>query len=141
MANILFKKSYLLKNFNRVEYDDLWNKNGIFTTIRVIGKPYRFVLFDQHLKNLYFSLRQLRIKINFNKRKILRIINSQFDKKKDYDHLLRIAIDSRLLSLSLRKRLKPQKKFFASIKIYQRPNYKYKNLKYKSRKSSTPITF
>ena len=131
MENTLFKKSYLLKNINRVKYDDLWDKNGLFTTIRVVGKPYHFVLFNQHLKNLYFSLRQFGIKTHLNKKKILKMIHSQFNKKRTYDHLLRIAIDSKLLSLSLRKRLKPQKKFFASTTIYQRPNHRYKNLKYR----------
>ena len=53
-GNILFKKSYLLSNFKEIKYNDLWNKKGIFTTIRVIGRPYRLYLFDQHLKNLNY---------------------------------------------------------------------------------------
>jgi branched-subunit amino acid aminotransferase/4-amino-4-deoxychorismate lyase len=66
-----------------------------------------------------------------SKRKICKIINNLFNKKTTYDHLFRIAINSNILSLSLRTRSKPQKKFFASIALYQRPDYRYKNLNYR----------
>ena len=131
MENILFKKSYLLNNFKEVKYNDLWNKKGIFTTIRVIGRPYCLYLFNQHLKNLNYSLKRFGINASLSKRKICKIINNLFNKKTTYDHLFRIAINSNILSLSLRKRVKPQKKFFASIALYQRPDYKYKNLNYR----------
>ena len=131
MENILFKKSYLLSNFKEIKYDDLWNKKGIFTTIRVIGRPYCLYLFDQHLKNLNYSLKKFGINASLSKRKICKIINNLFNKKTTYDHLFRVAINSNILSLSLRTRVKPQKKFFASIASYQRPDYKYKNLNYK----------
>jgi len=131
MENILFKKSYLLSNFKEIKYNDLWNKKGIFTTIRVIGRPYRLYLFDQHLKNLNYSLNKFGINASLSKRRICKIINNLFTKKITYDHLFRIAINSNILSVSLRTRLKPQKKFFASIILYQRPDYKYKNLNYR----------
>ena len=131
MENILFKKSYLLSNFKEIKYNDLWNKKGIFTTIRAIGRPYCLYLFNQHLKNLNYSLKKFGINASLSKRKICKIINNLFNKKTTYDHLFRIAINSNILSLSLRKRVKPQKKFFASIALYQRPDYKYKNLNYR----------
>ena len=128
MENILFKKSYLLSNFKEIKYNDLWNKKGIFTTIRVIGRPYCLYLFDQHLKNLNYSLKKFGINTSLSKRKICKIINNLFNKKTTYDHLFRIAINSNILSVSLRVRPKPKKKFFASIVSYRRPDYKYKNL-------------
>ena len=94
MENILFKKSYLLSNFKEIKYNDLWNKKGIFTTIRVIGRPYCFYLFDQHLKNLNYSLKKFGINASLSKRKICNIINNLFNKKTTYDHLFRIAINS-----------------------------------------------
>ncbi len=81
MENILFKKSYLLSNFKEIKYDDLWNKKGIFTTIRVIGRPYRLYLLDQHLKNLNYSLKKYGINASLSKRKICKIINNLFNKK------------------------------------------------------------
>ena len=131
MENILFKKSYLLSNFKEIKYNDLWNKKGIFTTIRVIGRPYCLYLFDQHLKNLNYSLKKFGINASLSKRKICKIINNLFNKKTTYDHLFRIAINSNILSVSLRVRPKPKKKFFASIVSYRRPDYKYKNLNYR----------
>ncbi len=99
MENILFKKSYLLNNFKEVKYNDLWNKKGIFTTIRVIGRPYCLYLFNQHLKNLNYSLKKFGINASLSKRKICKIINNLFNKKTTYDHLFRVAINSNILSL------------------------------------------
>ena len=61
MANILFKKSYQHKSLQNIPFDDLWNKKGIFTTIRVIGKPRKFLFLEEHLYNLNQSLKFLSI--------------------------------------------------------------------------------
>ena len=45
MVNILFKKSYLHKTLSKIAYDDLWNTKGVFTTIRLIGSPPKFIFF------------------------------------------------------------------------------------------------
>ena len=39
MATLLLKKSYRHKDLKEIKFNDLWNLRGIFTTMRVIGKP------------------------------------------------------------------------------------------------------
>ena len=52
-------------------------------------------------------------------------------KNKTYDHLLRVAINKKIISISLRKRIKPKSNFSLKLVNYQRIDPKYKNLKYK----------
>jgi branched-subunit amino acid aminotransferase/4-amino-4-deoxychorismate lyase len=130
MENILFKKSYQLDSYKEVKFDDLWNDKGIFTTIRVLGKPYRYILLKQHLKNLNKSLKKIKIYKSIRLNVFKNIISNLLDNKYKYDHLLRIAVSSNLLSLSLRIRPKPKKNFMGYIVNYKRPNFKLKNLNY-----------
>ena len=130
MANFLFKKSFQLKNFKPIIYDDLWGKRGVFSTIRVIGKKPIYILFHDHLKNINLSLKKLNINFNLSEKKILSII-PKLNKIKKYDHLLRIALNSKSISISLRKRLEPVKNFQSILYPYQRSNPSLKNLYYK----------
>ena len=59
MANILFKKSYQHKTLKKIPFNDLWNKRGIFTTIRVLGKSRKFLFIEEHLKNLINFLKKI----------------------------------------------------------------------------------
>ena len=130
MENILFKKSYLLNNLKEIKFEDLWGSYGIFTTIRIVDKPIKILFFKEHINNLIKSLKIYKIKkTNFKKiiKKIIRL-NLKYNIK--YDHLLRVAVNNKKISVSLRKRLKPKKKFYARIKNYKRINPKLKNLKY-----------
>ena len=130
MANFLFKKSFQLKSFKPTIYDDLWGKRGVFSTIRVIGtKPY-YILLSDHLKNINFSLKKLNINFFLTEEKLLSIIPF-LNKIKKYDHLLRVAINSKSVSISLRKRLEPIKDFQSILYPYQRSNPLLKNLYYK----------
>ena len=61
MVNISFKKSYQPKTLKNISFDDLWNKKGIFTTIRVLGKPGNFLFIEEHLKNFNQSLKMMSI--------------------------------------------------------------------------------
>ena len=61
MENILFKKSYLHKSLTQISFNELWNKKGIFTTIRVIGKPRKFLHLEEHVNNFNHSLEILSI--------------------------------------------------------------------------------
>ena len=61
MANFLFKKSFQLKTFKPIIYDDLWGKRGVFSTIRIIGKKPKYILFDNHLKKINLALKKLNI--------------------------------------------------------------------------------
>ena len=130
MADYLFKKSFQLKTFKPTIYDDLWGKRGVFSTIRVIGKKPNYILFHDHIKNINLSLKKLNINFALSEKKLLSII-PLLGKIKKYDHLLRVALNSKTLSISLRKRLEPVKKFNAILYSYERSNPSLKNLYYK----------
>ena len=61
----------------------------------------------------------------------MNIIKINFKKNKRYDHLLRVASNKNMISISLRKRLKPKKNFILHLVNYKRIDAEYKNLKYK----------
>ena len=131
MVNYLFKKSFQLKTFNPITYDDLWGKKGVFSTIRIIGKKPNYILFYDHIKNINLSLKKLNINFLLSEKKLSILIFPSLDKIKKYDHLLRVAVNSKIISISLRDRLKPNKKFDAILMSYQRPIPSLKNLYYK----------
>jgi branched-subunit amino acid aminotransferase/4-amino-4-deoxychorismate lyase len=130
MANFLFKKSFQLKTFKPIIYDDLWGKRGVFSTIRIIGNKPNYILFHNHLKNINQSLKKLNINFILSEKKLLSII-PLLNKIKRYDHLLRVALNSKSISISLRKRLEPVKNFQSFLYRYQRSNPSLKNLYYK----------
>ena len=130
MADFLFKKSFQLKNFKPKTYDDLWGKRGVFSTIRVIGEKPNYILIQDHLKNINISLKELDIDYTLSEKKLLSII-PKLEKIKKYDHLIRVALNSNSISISLRKRLAPSENFQSILYSYQRPNPSLKNLYYK----------
>lgn len=130
MVNILFKKSYQPKTLRKIPFDDLWNKKGIFTTIRVLGKPSKLLFIKEHLKNLNKSLKFMSINNRIDKNFLKTIIDPLFNNNIYYNHLLRIAVSSDKVSLSLRKRLTVKKKFKGILISYQRSNWKLKHLQY-----------
>ena len=69
MVNFLFKKSYQLKTFKPIVYDDLWGKKGIFTTIRVVGKKPNYILLSNHIKNMNSSLKRMNINFSLSQKK------------------------------------------------------------------------
>ena len=109
MATLLLKKSYRHKDLKEIPFKDLWSSYGIFTTMRVVGKPLKIILFKNHIDNLIKSLKIYKIYKKDLKKKILHIIKLNLNKNKKYDHLLRIASNKNTISISLRKRLKPKK--------------------------------
>ena len=131
MVTYLLKKSYQLKDLKQIEYQDLWEDHGIFTTMWIFGKPPKILFFDNHLKNLISSLKKYRIKKKSLKTDILQIINKNLSKKRKYNHLLRIAINKKIISISLRKRLKPKSNFNLKLVKFKREKPEFKNLKYK----------
>ncbi len=52
MATLLYKKSYQLSNLKEVTFKDLWGSRGVFTTMRMVGKPPKLILLKPHLENL-----------------------------------------------------------------------------------------
>ena len=131
MATYLLKKSYQLKDLKQIEFNDLWGDHGIFTTMWIFGKPAKILFFDNHLRNLILSLKKYLIKKKSLKADILKIINRNLSKKKKYNHLLRIAVNKKIISISLRKRVKPKLNFNLKLAKIKREKPKFKNLKYK----------
>ena len=68
------------------------------------GKPAKILFFNNHLRNLILSLKKYQIKKKSLKADILKIINKNLSqkKKKKYNHLMRIAINKKIISISLR---------------------------------------
>ncbi len=131
MATYLLKKSYRLKDLKQIEFQDLWGDHGIFTTMWIFGKPAKILFFDNHLKNLILSLKKYQIKKKSLRSNILEIINKNLSKKKKYNHLLRIAVNKKIISISLRKRVKPKSNFNLRLVKLKREKPEFKNLKYK----------
>ena len=105
MANILFKKSYQHKQYKKIPFDNLWGKQGFFTTIRVLGRPRKFLFIKEHLKNLNRSLKTMSISIQIDKNFLDTVIYPLFKKNIYYNHLFRIAVSHNKIALSLRRRL------------------------------------
>ena len=131
MVKYLLKKSYQLKNLKEIKFKDLWGDHGIFTTMWIFGKPPKILFFDNHIKNLIKSLDKYGIRKKNLKKTIIKIINQNLSKKKNYNHLLRIALSKNIISISLRKRLTPKLNFDLKVVKYRREKPEYKNLKYK----------
>ena len=131
MATLLLKKSYRHKDLKEIKFNDLWNGYGVFTTMRIIGKPAKILFFKNHIENLIKSLKKYKIKKKNIKKNILNLIKLNISNKKNYDHLLRVASNQQMISISLRKRIKPKLNFSLKLVNYRRIDPEYKNLKYK----------
>ena len=131
MAIYSLKRSYQLKDLQEVDFKDLWGDNGIFTTMWIFGKPPKILFFENHIKNLIKSLKIYRVKKKSLKKNILEIINENLSKKVNYNHLLRVAVNKKIISISLRKRLSPKSNFNLKLVNLKREKPQYKNLKYK----------
>ena len=131
MAIYLLKKSYQLKDLKEVDFKDLWGDHGIFTTMWIFGKPPKILFFENHIKNLIKSLKIYHVKKRSLKKDILEIINENLSKKVHYNHLLRVAVNKKIISISLRKRLSPKSNFDLKLVNLKREKPQYKNLKYK----------
>ncbi len=130
MATLLLKKSYQLSNLKEVNFNDLWGSRGVFTTMRMVGKPPKLILLKQHLDNLIKSTKKYGIRKK-NLKSIIKdliIINTLY---KGPDNLFRIAINKKLISVSIRKRPKPKSNFNLLLFRYKRVEPNYKNLYYK----------
>ena len=131
MAKLLLKKSYRLKDLKEIKFHDLWNSYGVFTTMRVIEKPPKILFFKNHIDNLIRSLKIYKINKKNIRHNILKLIKLNISNKKKYDHLFRVALNNKIISISLRKRLKPKSNFTLKLVNYKRIDPEHKNLKYK----------
>ena len=131
MVKLLLKKSYRHKDLKEIKFHDLWNSYGVFTTMRIIGKPAKILFFKNHIDNLVKSLKIYKIDKKNIKKNILNLIKININNKKKYDHLFRVAVNKKMISVSLRKRHKPKLNFKLKLINYKRIDPEYKNLKYK----------
>ena len=99
MATYLLKKSYQLKDLKETEFQDLWGDHGVFTTMWIYGKPQKILFFKEHITNLMKSTKTYNIYDKNLKSNIFKIINSNLNKQKKYNHLLRIAVTKNLISI------------------------------------------
>jgi branched-subunit amino acid aminotransferase/4-amino-4-deoxychorismate lyase len=99
--------------------------------MRVLGRPAKILLFKEHINNLIRSLKVYKINKKNIKQNILKLIKLNLNKNKKYDHLFRVAANNKMISISLRKRLKPKLNFSLKLIDYKRIEPEYKNLKYK----------
>ena len=130
MAKFLLKKSYQLKDLKEIPFNDLWGAKGVFSTMRLVGNTNKIILKNNHLNNLISSSKKYKIRKKNLKKTLLFLINKNL--KKNYNnHLLRIALSKKNISISIRKRLNPQKEFSLKVFNYKRIEPKYKNLFYK----------
>ena len=83
MATLLLKKSYLHKDLKEIKFHDLWNSYGIFTTMRVIGKPTKILFFKEHMENLFRSLKIYKVNKKNIKQNIFKLIKLNLSKKKE----------------------------------------------------------
>ena len=131
MAIYSLKRSYQLKDLQEVDFKDLWGDHGIFTTMWIFGKPPKILFFENHIKNLIKSLKKYHVKKTSLKKDILEIINKNLSSKANYNHLLRVAVNKKIISISLRKRVRPKSNFNLKLVNLKREKPQYKNLKYK----------
>ena len=131
MANFLLKKSYHINNLKISKFEDLWGSHGVFTTMRLIGKPGKLVLFNNHFINLIKSLKKYKIYSKNTEKNIKTLIRTNIRNNFKYNHLLRIALTKKLISISIRKRYRPSNYFELMVLNYKRTDPKYKNLQYK----------
>ena len=131
MATYSLKRSYQLKSLEEITFKDLWGDNGIFTTMWIFGKPAKILFFDNHIKNLIRSLKSYGITKKSLKTDILKLINKNLSKNKNYNHLLRVALNKKIISISLRKKVNPKTNFELKLVNLKREKPKFKNLKYK----------
>ena len=131
MVTYLLKKSYQHKTLKEVNFKDLWGDKGVFTTMRILGKPTKILFFKNHIKNLIKSLKIYNLNRVNIKKDILKLIKLNIDNNKSYNHLLRVAINQKIISISLRDRKTPKLKFNLKLINYKRVDPELKNLKYK----------
>jgi len=130
MVTYLLKKSYQHKNLTEVSFKDLWGNKGVFTTMWIFGKPPKILFFKDHIKNLIKSLKAYNLNKPNLEKNIYKLIKLNIKKNKNYNHLLRVAVNNKIISISLRKKIKIKLKFNLKLVNYKRTQPEYKNLKY-----------
>ena len=131
MVKYLLKKSYQLKDLKEIKFKDLWGDRGVFTTMWIFENPSKILFFKEHINNLIKSTKAFSISKSSLRSDILNLIKNNINSKIKYNHLLRVAVNKKILSISLRKRIKPKLNFNLKLVKLKRQKPEFKNLKYK----------
>lgn len=131
MAHFLLKKSFQLETLKPIPFNDLWGCKGVFSTIRVDSKKNNYILLKEHITNINISLKKLKINFVLTENNLMLLIASRISKIPKNNYLLRVAINYKIISISLRLRLSPLKNFQADLYSYKRSMPEIKNLNYK----------
>jgi branched-subunit amino acid aminotransferase/4-amino-4-deoxychorismate lyase len=97
----------------------------------IFGNPPKILFFKGHINNLIKSTKTYSITKPSIRSDILNLLKKNLIFKKNYNHLLRIALNKKTLSISLRKRIKPNLNFNLKLVNLKRQKPEFKNLKYK----------
>ena len=76
MVNYLLKKSYQRNTLKEIKFNDLWNKNGVFTTMWIYSKPPKILFFKSHIQNLIKSLKAYKLTASEIKEEVSNLIKS-----------------------------------------------------------------
>ena len=120
MVKYLLKKSYQLKDLKEINFQDLWGGHGVFTTMWIYDNPRKILFFKNHINNLIKSLKAYNIYKQNIKKIILKLLKDNIKKNIKYNHLLRVAINNKTISISLRKRIKPNLDFNLKLINYKK---------------------
>lgn len=96
-----------------------------------ITPPPKILFFKEHIQNLLNSIKKYKIYKPSIKKDINKLIKKNIDLNKNYNHLLRVALNKKIISISLRKRVKPKLDFNLKLVKLKREKPEFKNLKYK----------
>tara|TARA_Y100000389_G_scaffold149202_1_gene148489 strand:- start:1240 stop:2010 length:771 start_codon:yes stop_codon:yes gene_type:complete len=130
MVKYLSKKSYQLKDLKEINFQDLWGDHGVFTTMWIFDNPGKILFFKKHIDNLIKSLKVYNINVPNIKKIIFKLLKVNIRNNIKYNHLLRVAINNKIISISLRKRIKPNLDFNLKLVNLKRTRPEFKNLKY-----------
>ena len=96
----------------------------------IFGRPAKILFFKKHIRNLVKSLKAYNLNKPNIEKDILKLIKFNIVLNRSYNHLFRVAINNKMISISLRERKTPKLKFNLKLVNYKRVDPEFKNLKY-----------
>ena len=131
MATFLLKKSYQLNNLKEIKFKDLWGDHGVFTTMWIFDRSFKILFFKEHINNLIKSATAYGINTKNLKKNIFKLLRKNLSNSKKYNHLLRIALNKKVISISIRNKIKIKNNLVLKLVKLKRQKPEYKNLKYR----------
>ena len=104
--------------------------HGVFTTMWIFDKSFKILFFKDHINNLIKSAKAYEINTKNLKKNIFKLLRKNLSNSKKYNHLLRIALNKKVISISLRNKIKIKNNLVLKLVELKRQKPEYKNLKY-----------